>query len=114
MAEILFESGSLPSLDTMYPKITPKCTRNMYFLGFKLIPNSQHLSKHSRSFGKWVSKLLNTLKSSKNNFMNIPIILESCIHHLLVSWWSILEPQWHHYPNESSIIDDESSLVPIC
>jgi hypothetical protein len=28
--------------------------------------------KHSHSFGKWVSGSLNKLKSSNNNFMNIP------------------------------------------
>ncbi len=67
-----FKSGSLPSLDITYPKIMLECMRNMHFSGFKLIPNFLHLSKHSCSFGKWVSRLLNTLKSFKNNFMNMP------------------------------------------
>jgi len=48
--------GRLPSLDTMYIKITLECTRNMHFIGFKLILNYLHLSKHNHSLVKLVSR----------------------------------------------------------
>jgi hypothetical protein len=31
----------------------------------------------------------------------------------LISWWNILEFEWHDHPNESSSISDECNFVPI-
>jgi hypothetical protein len=44
IVEIFLGLNNLPSLDTMYPKITLEYTKNMHFLGLKLIPNFQHFS----------------------------------------------------------------------
>ncbi len=44
IVELVLGFGNLPSLDTMYPKITLKYTKNMNFLGLKLIPKFQHFS----------------------------------------------------------------------
>jgi hypothetical protein len=41
------------------------------------------------------------------------MFFESYTNRSLISWWNIIEAKWHDYPNKSSLIDDESSLVPI-
>jgi hypothetical protein len=111
IVEFFFKFGGLLPLDTMYPKITFKCMRNMHFLGFKLISNSLHLSKHSHSFGKWVSKLLNMLSHPRLvswTFQDSPWKLYSPPIDKLVehSWAQMAWP-----PKESPPINDECSLV---
>ncbi len=63
--------GSLLLLDIMYSKMILEYTKNMHFLGWRLIPHSQHLSKHKHNLSKWVFQSLNTLKSSTNKFINM-------------------------------------------
>lgn len=45
----------------------------MHFLGLKLILNFWHLLKHNCNLFICVFKWLNTLESSKNNFINTPL-----------------------------------------
>jgi hypothetical protein len=40
-------SVTLPSLDTMKPKMVFENTMNAHLFGFKLIPNSLHLDKNT-------------------------------------------------------------------
>jgi hypothetical protein len=65
IAETFFGYGSLPSLDAQETWIFQGSSLYQIFYIFIKI-------KHSHSFGEWVSGSLNTLKSSKNNFINTP------------------------------------------
>jgi len=60
IVEIFLGSSNFPSLDTMYPKITPKYYRNTHFPRLRLIINFWHLLKHNCSLSICV------FKSSKN------------------------------------------------
>jgi len=69
-ASTFLGSMTLPSLDTMNPKMVPENTMNAHLSKFKVIPNFQHLKKHFSSFSRWVDRSLKTVKSLRNIFMN--------------------------------------------
>jgi uncharacterized protein Usg len=72
IVEIFLGLSNFPSLDTMYPKITPKYYKNTHFPRLKLILNFWHLLKHNCSLSICVSSHQKILKSCKTNFMNMP------------------------------------------
>ncbi len=109
-------SGNLPSLDTIYLKMTLKCTKNMHFSKLKLLLKSLHLLKHNQSLFTCILKSLNTLKSSRNNFLNTlnpKIALKGHIHCMLVCRWNILQSKQHDNPHKGSPICNEGNFVQV-
>ncbi len=69
-ASTFLGSITFPSLDTMKLKMVPKNAINAHLSKFRLILNFLHWIKHFLSFSRWVDRLLKTIKSSRNIFMN--------------------------------------------
>lgn len=115
IAKIFFGFGILPSLDKIYLKMTLKYT--MHFSSLKLLLKSLHLSKHNQSLSSCILKSLNTLKSSRNNFlntMNPKIALKGHIHFMLVCHWNILQSKLQHdNPHKCSPICNESNFAQV-
>jgi hypothetical protein len=89
IACIFFGSRSVPSLETIKPKIIPENTINAHLSTFRPMPYYLRFWKHNLSFCKWLSMSLYIVKSFKNIFIKLS---KYSLNVLVIIFWYVGSP----------------------